>query len=135
MTTFAQSTSAESTFLHRVLQLDGSFGVVSGLVMATAASQVAGLIGIQHPGAIAGLGVMLVAYGAVLLAVSRRQRLDRRMVAGFIAGDLLWIAASAVLLFTSLLPLTTAGWWSILAVALVVVAFADAKIWGLWRTR
>ena len=135
MVTHVPSTATGSQFLRRTLQLDGTICLVSGLAMVAAAGQLATLTGILSPLVIGILGAALAAYAAMLFVAARQERFDRRTAIVSMALDLLWIAGSAVLLLTDVLPLTAAGWWIILVLALGVAGMAEAKFYGLWRTR
>jgi len=50
-----------------------------------------------------------------------------------IYADLVWVAGSVILIFTSLVNLTTPGKWVIAIVADIVLAFAILQFLGLRR--
>jgi hypothetical protein len=81
------------------------------------------------------VGVFLVAYAAALWYVGSRRRVSRPAVWVVVAGNLAWVAASAVA--------AAAGWWSpatlgtvvLLAQAAAVAVFAELQFTGLRRAR
>ncbi len=130
-----RSASNGATFLRRVLQLDALICAAGGIAVAAAAGPIARFTGIASPLAIGISGVLLVPYAVMLFMATRQEPVNRRVVIASVIADLLCMAGSIVLLLTDLVPLTPAGWWLELVLAVGLAGMADAKLWGLWRSR
>ena len=63
------------------------------------------------------------------------ETLNTRLVWVIIVLDVLWVVASAVLLFSHVVPLTTAGKWMVGILADVVALFAIFEYVGLRKLR
>ncbi|HZG68344.1 MAG TPA: hypothetical protein VEZ12_16490 [Herpetosiphonaceae bacterium] len=135
MITHARSRSTGSRLLQRTLRLDGIVCLLGGSAVAVTAGRVATLMGVSSALAVSGLGMVLAAYGAMLIMSARGGPIDRRIALGSTALDLLWVAGSIALLISDLLPLTNAGWWTVLLTMLGVTGMVEAKLWAWWRTR
>jgi hypothetical protein len=118
-----------------VVQSNGVFSGVSGVVLIAGAKPLASLTGVDAPAILALVGVGLLAYAAFLLWVAVQEPLNRRLVLTATILDTAWVIDSAVILLTGWLPLTTAGKWAIALVAEVVAIFAGLQFYGVWRMR
>ena len=129
-----QSTKTKSaTFLSRVLQADGIFSGLSGLVLILDAGPIATFLGIDAPWILTALGVGLVIYAIDLFWIASRESIDNRFATAAIVMDGLWILGSILLLVTDWVPFTVAGKWAIGIVADLVATFAILKFIGLRR--
>lgn len=119
-------------FLKSVMLADGAISLIAGVVLATCAQPIAGLLGPLFAGnAVLAIGIFLIAWGVFHLAAGRTHHLPAGAVWSAIVGDALWVAASAVLLITDRGSLSLFG---IVAIAVLAVAVADImllKILGL----
>jgi hypothetical protein len=122
-----------STLLRRALQADAIFSGLSGVALIVAAGPIGTLLGLSAPLGLAALGVILIGYAALLYTTAAKEPIDRRRAIAAVVLDVIWVIDSAVVLLAGWLPLTPAGWWIILDVAIVVAVFAEIKFIGLWR--
>jgi hypothetical protein len=137
MTTATATVSAQadrSTLLRRALQGDAIFGAISGVALLAASGPLSGLLGIPAI-ALLVVGAILVPYAAFLWYQATRPQISIRVAWAVIFLNIDWVIMSAVLLFSSLVPLTPLGWWDVLIVAVVVAAFAEAQYFGIRRMR
>ncbi|KAA3648216.1 MAG: hypothetical protein DWQ07_04260 [Chloroflexi bacterium] len=110
------------------------FSALSAALMLLASNQVAEFTGIPSSMTFVIVGVGLLGWVAYLLSV-RRTHPDYQASAvwSVIGGDLVWVAASAILLLFDLVPLTVAGKWAIAIVADMVLLFAIWQYFSLRR--
>ncbi len=109
------SYSAESVFLRRSLQANGTFSVVSGLAMIIACRPLANLVGLSHPVILAGIGVSLLAFAVGLFQNSRRVCVNEREAMTVIILDFGWVLGSVVVIFVGVL--SAPGNWTVSASA------------------
>lgn len=124
-----------ATLLRRVLKGNAAFSALSGLLCLFVSKPIANLLGFSDPavmGYILALGIGLIFWAMLAFWVSTRPTLSRGAVFTIIEGDLLWVAASIVLLMSGWLSFSTAGYWVVAIVADVVALFAILQYVG-WR--
>lgn len=121
--------------LPRVLRTDGVVCMIAGTLAVTLAAVIAPTLGLPQSIEIRLLGIVMVVYGLILFSSAQHPQRARRIAIASLVMDLLWVTGSAWLLSGHVLPLTTTGWWLVLGMAVVVVGFAEATLWGLWRGR
>lgn len=111
-----------NAFFSLVVGVDVLIGGTSGVAwMGLAVSEIAIWL----------FGVLLIASGLLLWWLSGHP--TAAMVKAITFLDVAWIVTSSVLLFTPLLPFTTAGKIVILGVTLITGGFAVAQTMGLRR--
>jgi uncharacterized membrane protein HdeD (DUF308 family) len=125
--------ATKSTMLRRTLQVNGLSTALMGLMMAAGARPLASFMGLDAWLALAIIGVLLLGHGIILFIGANSERVDPRLAWYAISGDVAWLAGSAVILLTEVLPLTAAGWWTVAVVADVVAVFAILQFIGLRR--
>lgn len=120
--------------LRWVMRANAVFSSASGLCLLLFASGVGHLTGIEGPLWIRLVGLGLLGFAGLLFAVTRSgiPGPGRALMAGVIAGDLLWVLASAAALAAWGNRLTEAGRVAIAAVAVVVLLFALGQSYYLW---
>lgn len=127
-------------FLRRVLWLDIASCTATSLLLTLGSTSVAEFLGITNQRVlnmmdgstfIALVGLGLLAWTALLLVITMREKLDRRLVWLTIEGDIVWVAASALILLSGTPALTQLGGWAVLLVADVVGAMGALKYFGL----
>lgn len=134
MTTITQTAPNSPLSTRRLLQLDAGLCLASGLGLAAFAGPVAVLTGI--PAAVGlPIGLFLLAWGAWIAYVSARPTVSRRATQLVIGVNVAWVLASLAVLFGGLLPLTTFGWWFVLAQAVAVDLIAVVQWLALRRAR
>jgi hypothetical protein len=120
---------------HAVLQANGVFSSICGLILVTGAGPLTTMLGLITPAVPVVIGVLLVGYAALLLWTAARPTVSRVALLEFAIIDVLWVVTSAVLLVTSWAPLTTAGVWTVAVIADIVAVFAAVQFYAAWRLR
>jgi len=125
----------EARGLRAVLRGNALFSAASGLCLFAAAEWIGSVTGIGAPGWIRVVGVGLLGFAALLAGMTRRgaDAPSAGLVALVIAGDALWVLASAFALSLWGERLTEAGQVAVGAVALAVLCFGVAQSYFLWR--
>lgn len=134
MATMTRTPAARSSALRLALQTDALVCSASSIALIAAARPLVTLTGI--PALDLGIvGGVLLAYTAWLWYVVTRPAISRRVGWTVVAINLIWVLDSALVLFSGWLPLTNAGWWFVVAQAVVVAALADWQAIALFKTR
>lgn len=149
MTTQAQiqftetsTNTGKDNLLRTALRANGTFSLISGSAFLLASAQIADFLGIKDSdilGFLNGTSFMLVLgagllfFAGGLLWTASRPKLNKMMAREIVFMDIMWVIASAVLLLTEALPLTTEGSWAILIVADIVATFAVLQYVGIRR--
>lgn len=121
--------------LRRAMRANAGFSGISGLVSLLAADALAAFTGIPEVLVFRALGVILILYGADLLWITSRERVNIWFGITAVILDIAWVIGSMVLLLGNFLPLTTAGKWSVLLLAEVVSIFALVQGYAVWKIR
>ena len=117
--------------LRRALMADGVISGLSGVLMVAAPAPIGALIG-ASPAVIALVGLLLVAYGVMLVRNARRDH-PRREEAGLaVALNVAWVIGTAAVVAAGWL--TREGNYAALFVADVVLVFAILEGIALRRT-
>ncbi len=127
---------APGRFLSRALLANAAFSIFCAVAALVFAQPIAAFMGEIQAADLRSLGVSLFIWAAVALFARTtvlKGRTNRWLVVAIIAGDLLWVAGSALLLVQRPVELTTGGALLIADVALAVGAFAVAQTVGLRR--
>ena len=132
MATYAQVQPNKASLLRRMLQANSIFCALSGVTFIAAAGPLAALVGLPAP-ALLITGVILLPYALFLWYGASKERIDHRLAWAAIILDALWVVDSAIILATGWLPLTNAGWWIVLGLAVIVALFAELQYIGLRR--
>ena len=123
-------------FLRNVLKANAIFSTVSGLMFILFASSLASLFGsTTNPMIFVGLGLVILPFAIYVYKISTMEALNTRLVWVIIGLDTFWVVASAVLLLTNIVPLTTMGKWMIGFSAEIVAVFAILEFAGLRKLR
>lgn len=134
MTTIV-STQDKSQLLRSALLGNSLFCFLSGLAFTLFPHQVSKYLGLLPHIVILVLGIGLMAYGLFVFFQSQKQPLSLPFARFAIAADLIWVMGSALLIFTSMVPFTTAGKWTIAIIADIVLVFAIVQYVGLRRIK
>jgi len=119
-----------STFLHRALMLDAAASGATGLLVVVGAGLLEGLLGL--PAALLrGAGLVLVPYVAFVAYAGTRETISRPAVWTIIAANVLWAAASAMLLVSDWVAPTALGYAFIIGQAVVVALLGELQYVGL----
>lgn len=122
-----------TTFLKRVLMLDGATCLGLGALLAIGAGTLAPLFGLDRT-LVSGAGLALLPIGTFILWLGTRQAAPAFLVWLVIAGNLLWTLESFVLIGST--PAITALGTAFVAVQAIGVAGWSALEWiGLRKSR
>jgi hypothetical protein len=126
-------TRSKASFLTTVLRADGVFSLVSAAVTILASGPVAEMIGLETPGALVVLSLVLLGYGAMLLFFEDRSPANRRVAQIAVVLNMLWVIDSYAGLLVGFFPVNTAGKWAIALIAEAVFVFGVLQIVALRR--
>jgi len=125
--------SQASSFLRRVLVLDGAVSGACGLSMVLGAATLQRVLGI--PAALlASVGLGLLPFAVLLFYLSSRDRFSPSSVRALIAGNVLWVAASVTLLLSRWIEPTTLGSAFVIVQAVAVAVLAEMEYVGLRKS-
>jgi len=127
MTTFAPT-----SLVRRALLADAVVSGITGALLAFTASIASPLFGLPAI-LLQSAGLFCVVYGAALLWLSRTPALSPAVVRVVIAGNVLWVVASAGLMLLGSSSITAAGLGFVGFQAAVVAVLAEAQWLGLLR--
>lgn len=128
-----QTQAVLPNLLRNAIRGNAIFSALSGFALALAAKPLAALMGLQPPLILTLLGVILLAYAALLYRTTTQIEINLSMARTAIVLDLLWVAGSVILLATGWAPFTTAGKWIVALLADIVALFAIWQYVGLRR--
>jgi hypothetical protein len=118
----------QTTFLRRVLLVDAGTCIATGALLALDATPLSRMLGL--PAAILfWAGASLFPSAALMLWVALREQLSRAGAWIVVAGNALWVLASAALLVIS--APTTLGYAFLIAQAVAVALLAELEFVGL----
>ena len=121
---------ASPRFLRAVLAADAASCIATGAAQVFATAALAQLLNL--PAALlAGTGWFLVGYAAVVAFAATRDPVPRAMVWLFVAGNVAWATACAVLLASGAVRPTPLGVAWVIAQAATVLVLADLQWVGL----
>jgi hypothetical protein len=124
--------SKSSTFLRRALLLDALASGATGLLLIAGAGLLEALLGL--PAALLRYaGLVLVPYVAFVAYAGTRDAIARPAVWAIIAANILWAAASLLLLVSGLVAPNALGYAFVIAQAVVVVLLGELQVIGLRR--
>ncbi len=115
--------------MERVLQANGAFSASSGAALLAGATLLDGATGLEA-WFLMSTGVLLIGYGLTLWRLAATGTPSGWWVA--IVLDLGWVLAAGIVLIGFPSAMTSAGRLGLLAVSVVVVAFAGLQIRELW---
>jgi hypothetical protein len=127
------SLPAPRSTLRRAMRGNALFSAVSGLVSLLAAGPLAAFMGLQPPLIFVVLGLLLLAYAALLTAVTSGEQVERKYGLAATVMDVAWVAGSVLILLTGQPELTVAGRWTVGLLAEAVAFFAVWQAYGLRR--
>lgn len=122
-----------SSLLKTALLVDSAVCFLGGIACLLSSKAIAGFLGISASWIILALGAGVVAYAIEVFLAARAEPLNMGIARFAAYGNLVWVLASAVLIFANLVPFTTAGKWAIAIVADVVLVLAIFQHVGLRR--
>jgi hypothetical protein len=120
------------TFLRRALMLDAAASGATALIAIAAAGPLAGLLGLPQ-GLLRGAGLVLLPYVAFVVYAAVRDDIPRPAVCAIIVANVLWAAASALLLVSSWVAPTALGYAFVIGQATAVLLLGELQYVGLRR--
>lgn len=117
-------TSLTSMTSNRILQINATATAATGLAMLAARGFLPPLFGLGSPLLLDLIAIFFLVYAAGLLYFAARPQIERSALLAFAAADGAWVAGSAVILLMFWPQLTPIARVLIIAVAVVVDAFA-----------
>lgn len=119
--------------LRTALRANAAFSTTTGLAMLIAPAAIGGLIGVEAPLVLRGIGLGLLVFAADLVWFSRSGRTLRAIGRAAVAGDAAWVVGTVVLALLAPGLLSPTGWALTGGIALAVAGFASAQALGLHR--
>ena len=117
-------------FLRRALVLDAVASGATGLMMIAGAGLVEGLLGLPAT-LLRGAGLLLIPYVAFVNYTGTRETISRPAVWFIIVANVLWAAASTILLVSGWVAPTALGTVFVIAQAVVVALLGELQYMGL----
>lgn len=112
---------------HRILELNAISTGACALGLLAARGTLYSLFGLDAPLLLDALAVGLLAYAGALILSARRQPVTRQALMAFTIVDVLWVAASAVVLLLFWTQLAPVARLLVIAAAVVVEIFATLQ--------
>jgi hypothetical protein len=106
--------------LHKVIQINSVYSVLNGLIALFFAKSISSFMGIIYPIAITTVGIILILFSILLMAILRSEVINIRLVRYVIMLDWLWVVASLIITFFNPFDITAKGLFLIGFTALVV---------------
>ena len=122
-----------STFLTKVLRIDGVFALLSGFILVIGGQAIADLFELDSSLFMVVDGIVFMAYGIMLLYFAGRDSDSRAIGKVAIVLNMLFVVGIYAGLLLNLFPINTAGKWAFALVAEVVLIFAILEYVGLRR--
>ncbi len=124
---------AKTILLRRVLQANGVFSALSGLVIIASARPLASLLGLQESLTLTIIAISLLIFATTLFWNARRENINPVDAWVAVGLDVAWVVGSVVLIFAGVL--SVAGNWLVAVVADIVLLFAALQFYGLRKLR
>lgn len=122
-----------SSLLKKALLADSEICFISGIACVLFSRAIAGFLGVSASWIILALGAGVIVYAVEVFLAARAEPVNMGIARFAAYGNLVWVLASAVLIFANLIPFTTAGKWTIALVADVVLVLGIFQYVGLRR--
>jgi hypothetical protein len=113
----------------RILHVDAAGSALFGLLLLADGAVLAPHFGLSSTAPLAAVGVFLLAFAALLVAVARRRPIERPLLLGLAAGDLLWVVACAAVLLYAWSDMTALG----RVIVVVNALWGEAMGWLKYR--
>lgn len=120
---------------HRILQLNAIATGASALAMLATRGILYPLFGLDTPILLDALAIAFIAYAGALAFAARQRPVGRQVLLAFTIADAAWVAASALVLFLFWPQLTPLARLLVVAVAIVVEAFATLQFLAAGKAR
>jgi len=118
--------------LRRALLGNAAFSGACAVPLIVVPGTVASWLGVSNSHALVGLGLGLLAFAGVLVALATRPRPPRSWVLAVIAADVFWVVGTAILLLSPWAgAFSSPGVWTLVLVAVVVSAWGFLQAAGV----
>jgi hypothetical protein len=126
-----QSSTAKGNLLRNVLRANGVFSLVSGGIALLDASALAEFFAVGDSLLYIGVGAILILHAAILFYFTRTEKVSRFLAWYAIEGDVAWVLASLVIIFTGAFGISEGGKWALFILSDAVLVFAVLQYLGL----
>ena len=123
----------EADLLRTALLANCIFSGLSGIILLFGSNRLSGLFGLHIPIILIGIGALLLVYAAALLLNARRVTVCQTEASVAVLLNVAWVVGSVGLLFVG--SLSTAGNWTVMIVANIVLLFAAFQLFAIRRLR
>jgi hypothetical protein len=124
--------TTDRSLLRRATETDAAVSGVSATLLLATSAALGPLLGIPAS-YLFGVGLVFVPFAAFAAYAATRPKFDRRLGWALVVMNSVWVILSGALLISDVLPLTPAGFWFVVAQAVVVDLIAVAQYLGLRR--
>ena len=125
--------SDKSSLLRWAFRGNALFSLISGSALIIDAGMIDEFLELGSTFALVITGVDVLLWAAFVYWVASRKEIKPTLAKLIIAGDFLWVIASAALIAFDPFSLTTDGKWAIGILAVIVALFGDVQFFGLRR--
>ena len=129
----AMLTIHSSPLLRQALLADAATSAAFGLLMLIGAESLSGILGLPEM-LLRIAGVALLPYAGFIGWLGVREEIQKPIAWAVVLGNALWVADSILLLASSWVSPTSAGYAFVVAQALVVLMYAEFQYVGLRRS-
>lgn len=107
-----------------MLKGNGAFSLLSGATLIIAHRSLADLMGVGNAQVLLFIGIGLILFSATVFHAGLRKSISPKQVQSIIIQDWAWVVASGVIIGVEAWTLSSAGYWLIAGVALLIADFA-----------
>lgn len=132
-TSLVASFTTPSPLLRKALLADAVLTGITGLLLALAATPLAGLLSLPV-GLLRWSGIILIPFAGFVAWLRAQERLQRPLVFAAVACNVLWALDSVLLLFTGWIEPTLLGEVFVIGQAGIVAVLAELEFVGLRRS-
>lgn len=123
-----------SALLRFALRADGIVSLTAGVLTCALLPALPAVFGASSAHLLA-VGIFMAAYGLAVGALSRRVRMDQRLMGGIVIGNAGWVLASLCLPLSGWITPTAIGVLLIVGQALLVAMLSLLQFLGLRQSR
>jgi hypothetical protein len=125
--------NGHSSLLKNALFVDSAVSFITGIAFLLFSKAITGFLGMSTAWIIPVVGVVALIYSVEIFLAARAEPVNTGIAKVAVYGNLVWVLASAVLIFANVVSFTTAGKWVIAISADIVLVLAIAQYMGMKR--
>lgn len=110
--------------LRWVLKGNATFSLLSGSTLIIAHKVLADVMGVGNAQVLLFIGIGLILFSATVFQAGLRKSISSKQVQSIIIQDWAWVVASGVIIGVEAWGLSSAGYWIIAGVSLLIADFA-----------